>query len=687
MALTNMGLNLAAALCRSPAISSGAPSRPDASEVAHTAKCIDGRGRPAHDGAGGRNMGRARKAFAGLSVALVVAGACTSDSEPAGEKTSRPSFERGGTLRVGMPLLPFSALGEKEPLDPQRVYSTEAWSLFRCCLLRTLFSYPGRPTEDGGSELRPDLAAAMPEVSRDGLTWIFRLKDGLRYAPPFQDAEIVAQDFIRALEREGNKKVLPDGVAYDFYYSAIEGFDGFRAGEADSIAGLEAPDDHTLVVHLTEPAGDFAHRFVLAATAPIPEGAAEGHDADYGRFLVASGPYMLEGSEEMDFSLPPREQVPASGLVPKKTITLVRNPSWDPDSDALRPAYVDRIEIILGPASDNLRVTEDSLQKMSRQMDAGTFDLLMYQGPWPQAPLRQLRSYQRDPELRDQVFVNSSDAVWYISMNTAVPPFDDVHVRKALNLIVDKAALRERDGGSLAGRIAGHIVLESLTNNLLLDYDPYATPGHRGDVDAARVEMARSSRDRDGDGRCDGPSCTGVVGLAFDNERRAEQAAVVRDNLEEIGIDLDVRQFDVDTVFGMLQDPTSKVALGIGIGWAKDFINGSNFFIPLFDRASLGGNNISLLGATPKQLEEWGYDVTSVPSIDDKIQECLPLVGLEQVQCWAEADQLLMEKVVPWVPYLSESHVQTVSSRVASYSFDQFTTSPALERIALRAET
>jgi peptide/nickel transport system substrate-binding protein len=635
---------------------------------------------------------RIRKAVAGLGLILVIAGACTSDSQPVGQKTSGPSFERGGTLRVGMPLLPFgstpSSVAGKNPLDPQREYATEGWTLFRCCLLRTLFSYPGRPTEDGGSELRPDLAAAMPEVSRDGLTWTFRLKEGLRYAPPFQDAEIVAQNVIRALEREGDKKALPDGIGYEFYYSVIEGFDEFRAGDADSIAGLEAPDDHTLVVHLNEPAGDFAHRFALGATAPIPEGAAEGHDADYGRFLVASGPYMLEGSEEMDFSLPPDEQVPASGLVPGKSFTLVRNPSWDPATDGLRPAYVERIEIGLDADSASFEATQKALRRMSRQVDDGSLDLVMYSGPWPQAPIRQVRSYQRDPELRDQVFVNSNDAVWYTSINTAVPPFDDVHVRKALNLIVDKAALRERDGGSLTGRIAGHIVLDSLTSNLLLEYDPYATPGHRGDVAAARAEMARSNYDRDGDGRCDGPSCTGVVGLAFDIERRMEQAVVVRDNLEEIGIELDLRFFDPDTLFAKLTDPTNKVALGIGIGWIKDFINGSNFFIPLFDRASiLGGNNVSLLGATPKQLEEWGYDVRSVPSIDDKIAECLPLVGIEQVQCWAEADQLLMEKVVPWVPYLSESHVGTVSSRVESYSFDQFTSSPALERIALRRET
>jgi peptide/nickel transport system substrate-binding protein len=535
----------------------------------------------------------------------------------------------------------------------------------------------------------------MPKVSRDGLTWTFRLKEGLRYAPPFQNVEIVAQDFIRALEREGDRKALPDGIGYEFYYSVIEGFDEFRVEDADSISGLEAPDEHTLVVHLNEPAGDLGHRLAMAATAPIPDGASEGHDADYSRFLVASGPYMLKGSEDMDFSVPPREQVPASGIAPGKSITLVRNPSWDPESDELRPAYVDRIEITLGPAFNSFPDAVDSLRTMSRQIDAGAFDLVVYEGPWPQSPVRQVRSYQRDPELRDQVFVNSSDVVFYITINTAVPPFDDIHVRKALNLVVDKAALRRIGGGSTAGRIAGHIVPDSLVGNLLLDYDPYATPGHRGDVAAARAEMARSDYDRDGDGRCDGPSCTGAVALAFVAQPWREQAPVVRDNLEEIGIEVDLRfPPDPSTVFPRLHDPTNKVALGVGMGWRKDFINGSQFFNGLFNRAGLfgsgfgsGGGNVSLLGATPEQLEQWGYDVESVPSIDDKINECLALVGIEQVQCWAEADQLLMEEVVPWVPYLLQSYVRTVSSRVASYSFDQFTTLPALERIALKPET
>ena len=65
------------------------------------------------------------------------------------------------------------------------------------------------------------------------------------------------------------------------------------------------------MVTLTEPAGDLPWRFAMPATAPIPPngdaavlGAAEGHTTDYGRFLVATGPYMFEGTEDLDFSVP-----------------------------------------------------------------------------------------------------------------------------------------------------------------------------------------------------------------------------------------------------------------------------------------------------------------------------------------------------------------------------------------------
>jgi hypothetical protein len=76
--------------------------------------------------------------------------------------------------------------------------------------------------------------------------------------------------------------------------------------------------------------------------------------------------------------------------------------------------------------------------------------------------------------------------------------------------------------------------------------------------------------------------------------------------------------------------------------------------------------------------------VESVPSIDAKVAQCQAASGVAQFQCWAEADQLLMETVVPWVPYIEENRIVIVSDRVVSYSFDQFSNMPAFDRIALK---
>jgi len=84
--------------------------------------------------------------------------------------------------------------------DPQRSYGSVSWEFLRCCLARTLFAYSGQPGREGGGEARPDLASSW-EVSADGLTWTFRIREGLRYGPPLEDVEITAADFVRALLR------------------------------------------------------------------------------------------------------------------------------------------------------------------------------------------------------------------------------------------------------------------------------------------------------------------------------------------------------------------------------------------------------------------------------------------------------------------------------------------------------
>jgi peptide/nickel transport system substrate-binding protein len=296
----------------------------------------------------------------------------------------------------------------------------------------------------------------------------------------------------------------------------------------------------------------------------------------------------------------------------------------------------------------------------------------------PQAPPSQIEDYRSDPS-KGYVSIEPADTIQFVSMNLAVPPLDDVHVRKAINFAVDKSGLQEIMGGPDSGQIIGHIALNSLENDLLLNYDPYGAPGHTGDVVAARTEMAQSRYDRDGDGVCDASPCKGLRALVHDLPFGRGVGEQIASDLRGIGIDLDVEPLDLNTLFEEITDPTQHVPLVLTLAWQKDILNASTWFEGLFS----AGNGFSLLGASPDQLKEWGYSVTEVPNIDARIESCRTKVGETQLRCWVDIDQHLMENVVPWVPYAVFTMVNVVPKRIASFSYDQFANVPALDQIAL----
>lgn len=527
--------------------------------------------------------------------------------------------------------------------------------LWRCCLVRTLLSYDGRPTDEGGADLHPDLAAALPDISPDGLTYTFRLKPDVHYAPPLVDRVVEARDFVTALEygvRHGD--ILP---------GPIVGVDDFREGRVDSIAGIEAPDATTLLLHLDQPSGEFPNYMATAPTAPIPEEAIAGREElGYAGFLVASGPYMYEHAPDMDLADPDAAPIWELHDGP---VVLVRNPSWSAAADPLRGAYVDRIE---------LRLTDDP-EQAAELVESGEADLM-----GEPTPLDTVNRYLATPELQGRVFTQSSPRVHYLAMNVAVPPFDDAHVRRAVNWVLDRAAIvqwMEEDRG-VGFVVARHGIPDSLLNNLLVGYAPYPSTGDHGDLRAAQDEMRESRYDADGDGVCDAPACEAVSAVFF-NASGKPNDVIVR-NFAELGIRVEAADLNPF-------DPREHVAMSVEIGWGVDLPRADNFSGLLIGSGlSDGEANISLLGAPPERLEAWGYGVTAVPSIDPAIRNCLIAIGSQSFECWAGIDQLVMERVVPWAPLGFAVNGWITSDRVAAFSADVHGVGPSLDRIQLHQE-
>ncbi len=595
-----------------------------------------------------------------LAALTAIAGATAARKDTAGGSQAA----RGGVYRVEWE----SSFDFTADFDPTGEYSVQAFGLYSNLLVRTLVGY-NHVAGPAGNALVPDLATSLGTITHGGRTYTFRLKPGIRFGPPLNRA-ITSKDVAYAFERIGTKAL---GAQYGFYYDAIKGMAAFADGEAKTISGIATPDARTIVFNLTAPTGDFRYRLAMPAAGPIPREVAGcfTKPGAYGRYLISSGPYMIAGSDKLDATgcAALTASGPISGFDGERTLDLVRNPAYDARSDSPKARENLPDEFTFAVNSN----TDDIYARVAR----GAAD-----DEIAQEPPTVLRRYRHSPQLH----TNASDFTGYLTMNLTQPPFDDVHVRRAVNFVVDRDALRKARGGVAAGAIATHIAPNGILLDKLKGYAPYGANG-RGDVARARAEMKLSRYDANHDGICDAKACervttvTGAIG--------AERAFVpsLEQNLAAIGIKLQDRLLkDASTP---LATPRLNVAFSTHPGWGKDYADALTFFSPLFDGRTIypqGNSNYSLVGITPASAKKVGAtgSVRGVPSVDADLDRCSALVGPQRVSCYAALDRKLTTKIVPWVPYLWASTHNVTSKNVTRWGFDQFGATTAYAHVAVR---
>lgn len=578
----------------------------------------------------------------------------------------------GGTYRVGWE----AEFGWTDAFDPTGEYLGNAWALYSNLLIRTVMGY-NHVSGAAGNKIVPDLAAGMPKVSNGGKTYTFKLKSGIKFAPPI-NREITSKDIAYAINRLANPK---NGGQYAFYYTDIVGWANGAKGKP--VTGVKTPNAKTLVINLTAPSGDLLYRLAMPATGPIPPEVGKcftgGGANKYGRNIIASGPYMFEGSDKVDASSCAAMK-PASGYDGQTNMTLVRNPNYkaSTDSRAARENNPDSFVFTVNSNADDIynKIASGDLE------DAVA-------SPTPKV----LRQYQTDPSLKPRLKVNSGDRTWYLTMNLTQAPFDDLHIRKAMNWIIDKNGLRKGWGGPTAGTIANHIVPDPLLGNVLKSYKPYGTPGDAGSVSKAAAEVKKSKYDPGHTGKCTASACKNVLMIADVRAVDKAMIPVIQADAAKIGITFKVRS--VNGAYPVIQTPSKNVPISERPGWGKDYADASTFFNALFASTSIipsGNTNYSLVGLKPSMAGKLGVkgNVNGVPSVDADIKKCNQTQATAaeganpRTRCWAGVDKKLMEQVVPWVPYLSASNINVTGPKVAKWSYDQFSDQTAYAHVAVK---
>jgi peptide/nickel transport system substrate-binding protein len=568
---------------------------------------------------------RAGRTLTLLLVVVLAAAACDDGADVGvGGRDSARGVKRG-TLRV-------VNYNDVEALDPGIAYGAADLTLLRG-MVRELYSFDSRLEGDRALQPVPDLADGPYQLSPDGRTYTFRIRRGVRYAPPV-DREVQAKDFVYAVERQFD----PVHPSPNPYSRLIRGVSQFAAGRAKTISGMRTPDSHTLEITLDQPASDFPSLLTLPFFSPVPEEHASRYKPgpEYAKRLIASGPYRLKK------------------YTPGKLIELVRNENWDPQTDPLRSAWVDKITVNFGRDEAGIQ----------QAIEGGEADLNLDSVPPPNADLQRLSG---DPTLARQFAVETTGCVHYLTLQMDAGPTRLPAVRQAVNYAIDRQAVVLAIGGRYAGEPASTILSPTLAGYSA--FDLYPSQDAAGDPDKARELLAKAGF----------PNGVELTYVGQKSQKWTALYEVLRASLDRAGIRLKptfYNGFDVYKKSLRLRAKRDEHHLGAA-RWCPDVPgNGSRSFIGvLLDGRTISptaNNNFgSYNNAKVNELIDQAYGTR-----DDQARSAL----------WGQIDRMLMEDAA-WAPLVYDREAFFWSSRVRNWTFTPWLSNPDITNLWLDPNT
>jgi ABC-type transport system substrate-binding protein/streptogramin lyase/predicted Ser/Thr protein kinase len=509
---------------------------------------------------------------------------------------------RGPELRISMPHGFLGADPSTSPglLNEQLFYATCA----------NLLNYPDSDGPEG-ARLRPEIAAAMPTLSRGGRTYTFRIRRGFRFSPPSPDRpaslrqplnavpeRVTAETFRHTIERALSPKLGPNAPAAPFA-SDIVGVGAYRAGKAVHIRGIVAHGD-SLSIRLVRPSGDFLTRISMHFFCPVPirepvvPGGLTGAIPSAGPYYMAS----IEGN---------------------RTI-LLRNPNYG----GQRPRRVERIVYTQGVPTPTA-----AAQAAAGEVDYLPADFDPYSLLAPGGTLDQ-RHGESSPASRrgaQRYFLQPAPGVEEIVFNTRRPLFRDLALRRAVNYALDRPALAAVWGDPPADR-----------------YIPPAVRGHSDShaypIDGADLRTAQ---------RLAGGRKRAAALYFCGHPANGTAAQIVRSNLSRIGIIISIVSSQ-----GCSAGKAARADLLLGGFGSAERDPGP------FLRDALAGGAFGLpLGPGPWRDR----------GVRRRLQRASALSGNARFTAYARLDADLVRDAVPFAVYASWVHPEYFAPRVGCKVF------------------
>jgi ABC-type transport system substrate-binding protein len=472
-------------------------------------------------------------------------------------------------------------------LDPAIGYDWQNWSMIKS-LFDGLMDYA-----PGTTELVPDVAESY-EITGDGTVFTFKLRPGVTF---HNGREVTADDFKYSIERVVNPATQSPGAG--FFWS-IKGFDEMSAGDADSLSGITVVDPHTIRFELSQPDATFLHVMAINFAHVVPKEAVEQYGEDFGKNPVGSGAYRMT------------------------EWTLGQRVVFEKNADYWRDGVpnLDKITFEVG---------QEPTVAMLR-LQRGEVDVL-----GDGIPPAQFLQVKDDPQYAGQIVEGGQLHTGYVTMNVNTPPFDNVLVRRAVNMAINK------------DRIVRIINNRAVPANQPL---PPSMPGYADDYagydfdpDAAKALMAEA-------GYGDGVDTELYVYNTDPNPRIAQ---AIQQDLAAIGINAEIKSLAQANVIDAGGNGSAPMIWSGGMAWIADFPDPSNFYGPILGcgGAVQGGWNWSWY--CNEELDALAAEADAMTD---------PAMAAEREAKWRDIFVALMEDA-PWAPVFNEQRFTMRSKRMA----------------------
>lgn len=435
--------------------------------------------------------------------------------------------------------------------------------------------------------LEPMLADGMPSVSKDGLTYTFKIKKGILFHddaafPNGKGRELTAKDFEYSLKRLADPKTQSTGFwilegrirGLDEWHKKLSAEGAGPANYEDVIEGLQATDAHTLVIKLKEPYPQLLNALAMPYASAVAREVVEKYGQEFFNKAVGTGAFIL------------------TSYNPNDLITYKKNPNYWGKYPADGPSPEDAGKQLPLVDGVNVRIITESQPRWLHFMKGEIDSIAIPKDNFAQAvkvldPNKpsNVENLELLPELKAkniQLYGEVGLDFTYTAFNLesdVVPQFKDKRVRQAISLAYDESeAIRLFYNNAATG--AHGAIPPGISG-----YDPaWRSPYRSGDIDKARKLLADAGY----------PGGKGFPVIPFDNladSTSRQQAEYLQKQLDKIGLKIKVES---NTWPAMLKRIQQRQAQLWGIAWGADYPDAENFLQLFYGKnATPGGMNAS----------------------------------------------------------------------------------------------